>query len=119
MPTATPVAEPAFSPAPPYSPGATTGAKTPILSILSLVAGILALLGVGIVAIPFVGSVLGLFFPAAAIILGILGKKREPNASKGLWLTGIILGAIALAIAIIAAILWGLAVAASGSYSTY
>ena len=74
--------------------GAVPERRTPILSILSLVFGILGLLGSF-----FFGS--GILPAVAAIILGFLGRRREPQAAKGLWLTGIILGFVALAISII------------------
>jgi hypothetical protein len=82
-------------------------AKAPLLSIFSLVAGALGVLGGAIVFIPFIGSVMQLFLPAAAIVLGFLGKKKEPQASKGLWLTGIILGFVGILFAIIGFIAWG------------
>lgn len=96
-----------------------TGAKAPVLSIISLVAGIIGVLGGAIVFIPFVGSVLQLFFPIAAIVLGFLGKAKEPGASKGLWVTGIILGFVGLLISIIGFVVWGLVFAQYGSYDYY
>jgi len=117
---ANPYAQPAgVSPEPAayaaYS-AAPTASKTPLLSILSLVAGGLSFLGGAIVFIPFVGSILALPFPIAAIILGFLGKKKEPNAAKGLWLTGIILGFVGVAVALIGLVLWIVVAAASPSY---
>jgi len=116
-PTPTPYTAPAPGPTP-YTAGAPVS-KTPILSILSLVSGIVGILGFAIVFIPFVGSFLQLFFPAAAIVLGVLGKKREPQAAKGLWLTGIITGIVGIVIAVIAVIGWALlfATAGSGNYT--
>ena len=102
----------------PYASGATP-AKAPVLSIISLIAGIVAFLGAWIVVIPIVGSILGLFIPAAAIILGVLGKKKEPQASKGLWLTGIILGIVSLAIAVIGLIFWIVAFASAGASGAF
>ena len=99
----------------PYSAAAGAPAKAPVLSIISLIAGILGFLGAWIVVFPVVGSILGLFIPAAAVVLGILGMKKEPQASKGLWLTGIILGAVSLAIAIIALIGWIVFFATAGA----
>lgn len=107
-PYASPTAAPAYAPS---APG-----KSPILSIISLVAGIVGIVGSAIVFLPFVGGVLQLFIPAAAVILGFLGKKKEPSAPKGLWLTGIILGFVGLGIALLSLLLWGLAVA---SYNYY
>jgi len=114
-------ANPYASPTNPYA-GSGPTAKTPLLSIFSLVAGILGVIGFAIVFIPIVGSILGLFFPAAAVVLGFLGKRREPQASKGLWLTGLILGFVGIAIALISLIGWIVLFAVagnSGSYSTY
>jgi len=114
-------APPAYAAAPPEY-NATTGAyaaapakPTPLLSILSLVAGGIAFLGSAIVFIPFVGWVLGLPIPIAAIVLGVLGRKREPFASKGLWLTGIILGIVSLVAVIISIIGWVLLTAFSST----
>lgn len=106
---------------PAANPYATGGApaKAPVLSIISLIAGIVGFLGAWIVVIPIVGSILGLFIPAAAIVLGVLGKKKEPQASKGLWLTGIILGAVSLAIAVIALIIWIILFATAGATGNF
>jgi len=77
-----------------------------VLSIISMVAGILGIVGFPVVAfIPVVGGVLGLFIPAAAVVLGFLGKSKEPGA-KGFWLTGIITGFVGLVLAIVDIILW-------------
>ncbi|TFD89633.1 hypothetical protein E3T56_02830 [Cryobacterium psychrotolerans] len=81
--------------------------KPPILSVLSLVAGVIGIVGSPIAFIPFVGGVLGLFFPAGAIVLGFLGKSREPRA-RGLWLTGIITGIVGVAVALLSLVLWGI-----------
>ncbi|MCW4385278.1 DUF4190 domain-containing protein [Salinibacterium sp. SYSU T00001] len=97
----------------PYSaPAGGTPSKSPVLSIVSLVLGIISFLGGWIVLIPVIGSILHLFLPAGAVITGFLGKSKEPQAAKGLWLTGIILGFVGLAIAIVSLILW---IAALGS----
>jgi hypothetical protein len=111
----TPEPSPYVSPEPtPYAAAPAT--KAPILSILSLVAGIIGILGFAVVFLPFVGSILGLPIPAAAIVLGLIGKKKEPTASKGLWLTGIILGAVGIVIAIVSFLGWSLLFATNGSY---
>ncbi|MEZ5189514.1 MAG: hypothetical protein R2717_00560 [Schumannella sp.] len=107
----TPATPPAAASAGPANPA-------PVLSIISLVAGIIGVLGAGIVSIPIVGSILGLIIPAAAVVLGFLGKKREPFASKGLWMTGIILGFIGVGIALIALIVWIGVLAAAGVSSS-
>ena len=79
--------------------------RQPVLSIISMVAGIVAVLGLPVVFVPVVGGILGLFVPAAAVVLGFLGRTREPQA-KGFWLTGIIAGAVAAVIALISVVVW-------------
>lgn len=95
--------QPTPPPATPY--GSTPPTKTPILSILSLIFGILGILG----SLFLFGS--GFLPGLAGVILGFLGRRREPHASRGLWLTGIITGFVAIAIAIIVII--GIAVIAA------
>jgi hypothetical protein len=87
--------QPAYGqPAPGYAqPYGQPAAKSPILSILSLVGGI-----VGIVLNLAWG--IGFLFGIAAVILGFIGRTKEPQA-RGFWLTGIILGFVSIAIAII------------------
>ena len=103
-------------PAAPAQPGYTAPAyaappasATPILSILSLIGGI-----IGILSSWFY---FGLLFSIAAVVLGFIGKKKEP-AAKGMWLTGMILGFIGLAIGLLSIVLWSVALA-STSYYTY
>jgi len=43
---------------------------------------------------------IGFLFGIAAIVLGFIGRNKEPQA-RGFWLTGIILGFVSLLIAII------------------
>lgn len=97
--------QPAYGqPAPGYAqPYAQPAAKSPILSILSLVGGI-----VGIV-LTFAWGI-GFLFGVAAIVLGFIGRNKEPQA-KGFWLTGIILGFVSVAIAIIFWIVLGIILA--------
>jgi hypothetical protein len=109
-PPAPPVAPPPpaggyAAPAPAY---ATTGALAPkkTLSLIGMIAGIVGLLGFWVVFIPIVGSILQLFIPAAALVLGILGRKREGLPARGFWLTAIITGIVGLVIAVIALIGW-------------
>ncbi|MBN9632521.1 MAG: hypothetical protein J0I18_18255, partial [Actinobacteria bacterium] len=78
-------------------------AKSPILSILSLIGGI-----VGIV-LTFAWGI-GFLFGVAGIVLGFIGRSKEPQA-KGFWLTGIILGFVSVAIAIIFWIVLGIILA--------
>ncbi|WP_374009716.1 DUF4190 domain-containing protein [Leifsonia sp. LS-T14] len=81
-------------PAPGYAqPYGQPAAKSPILSILSLVGGI-----VGIVLNLAWG--IGFLFGIAAIVLGFIGRNKEPQA-RGFWLTGIILGFVSILIAIV------------------
>lgn len=104
----------------PSIPGqfAAAPARQPTLSIISMVAGILALIGLPVAFVPVIGGILGLFFPAAAIVLGVLGKAREPDA-KGFWLTGIITGAAAAAAALISIVVWVLVFATLDNGNMY
>jgi hypothetical protein len=113
---AAPAANPYATPAAAAAPAASTGGKSPVLSIISLVAGIIGIVGFAIVFIPFIGGVLQLFIPAAAVVLGFLGKAKEPFAPKGLWLTGVILGFVGIGIALLSLLLWTLAFS---SYTYY
>ncbi|MHA7985566.1 hypothetical protein ACX9R5_07130 [Rathayibacter sp. CAU 1779] len=98
---------------------APAGRKAPVLSIIALIAGILSVVGAFIFDwIPFVGAIIGLVISAAAIVLGFLGRTREPQA-KGMWLTGLILGFVGVVINLIFLIFWIAVFATSGSYSTY
>lgn len=104
----------------PGQPGQYPGppAKQPVLSIISMVAGILGIVGFPVVFwIPVIGGVLGLFIPAAAVVLGFLGKSREPRA-KGFWLTGIITGFVGLLLAVLDIIAW-IVIISQAPFSTY
>ena len=112
---AVPDASPVYAAAPPAHDAGPAGfdgtaapkKSTALLSILSLVAGgVSFLFGWLPYIIPFVGGVLGLVIPIAAVVLGLLGKKREPNAAKGLWLTGIILGFVGIVVSLGALLFW-------------
>jgi hypothetical protein len=63
------------------------------LSVASLVLGI-----VGVVGSFFYGF--GLFPAIAALITGLIARKRQPQA-KGMWLTGIITGSVGIAISVL------------------
>ena len=53
------------------------------------------------------------------MVLGFLGKRKEP-AAKGMWLTGIILGFVGVAIGLLSLIFWGIAFATlPGTYYSY
>jgi hypothetical protein len=87
-----------------------------VLSLISLIAGIVGVVGAFVVVwIPFVGGIMQLLIPAAAVVLGFLGMKKEPTA-KGMWLTGMILGFVGIAIGLLSIILWSVAFA---SFPTY
>ena len=116
LPPAGSVTPPPSAPAPPPAPGYTppTTAYAPAgglapkktLSLIGMIAGIVGLLGFWIVFIPIIGSVLQLFIPGTALVLGILGRKREGTPAKAFWITAIITGIVGLVIAIIALIGW-------------
>ncbi|WP_374947283.1 hypothetical protein [Agreia sp.] len=95
----------------PYSPVA-SAPKT--LSLIGMIAGI-----VGIVVSLF-GFGFGLVFSIGAVVLGFLGKKREP-AAKGFWLTAIITGFAGIALSIIFGIvlLFIIIGTANSGYSSY
>ncbi|MCY7324518.1 MAG: hypothetical protein LH605_00060 [Microbacteriaceae bacterium] len=84
--------------------GASAPSKT--LSLIGMIAGIVGLLGSGIAIVPIIGSILGLFIPAAAIVLGFLGKNREGALARPFWLTALITGFIGVAIALVALVIW-------------
>ena len=100
--------QPTPPPSTPYT-GAPAPAKSPIFSILSLIGGI-----IGILLSFFFGA--GFLFGAAGVVLGFLGRRKEPQA-KGMWLTGLITGFVAIAIAVIVwviLIIAGLALSTAG-----
>jgi len=71
-----------------------------------------------VVFIPIVGGIMQLLIPAGAVVLGFIGRKKEP-AAKGMWLTGIILGFVGIAIALLSIIFWSIALATIPSYVDY
>ena len=83
-----------------------TAAPPKTLSLIGMIAGIVGILGSGIVVLPIIGSILGLFIPAAAVVLGFLGRKREGEPAKPLWLTALITGFIGVGIALVSLIGW-------------
>ncbi|MDH2443945.1 hypothetical protein QDR37_08320 [Amnibacterium sp. CER49] len=103
--------QPVPPPPPPY-PGTPEERRTPTLSILAIIFGIL-------------GAVLSLFVfgtgflpGAAGVVLGFLGRRREPQA-RGLWLTGIITGFVAIALSIIWVIIFAIGIAVARSSGSY
>jgi hypothetical protein len=77
-----------------------------VLSIISMVAGILGLV------VSWTGW--GGIFAIAAVVLGFIGRSKEPQA-KGFWLTGIILGFVAIGIALLVIIFAIIAIIAYSS----
>ena len=94
-------------PATPATPAA-PAAKSPILSILALVGG-----GLGVLSCGY-----GAIFGIAGIVLGIMGRKKEPNG-KGLALAGIITGAVSIVLGAIWLVVYIVALGAAASYSNY
>ncbi|RQP08473.1 MAG: DUF4190 domain-containing protein, partial [Microbacteriaceae bacterium] len=88
---AAPAAAPAANPY--AAPGA---AAAPVKQTLSLISFILGIVGI---LLGFAGW--GLLFSIAAVVLGFMGKKREPQAPKWMWLTGLITGWAGIALNII------------------
>jgi hypothetical protein len=103
--------QPTPPPSTPYA-SAPAPAKSPILSILSLIFGILGVL----LSLFLFGT--GFLPGAAAVVLGFLGRRKEPQA-KGMWLTGIITGFVAIGIAIIIWIGLAVIVGIAGASSNY
>jgi hypothetical protein len=104
--------DPQYSPPPatPYVPaGGPPATKSPILSILSLVAGIISIL-----LSFFFGT--GLIFGIAGIVLGHLGQRKE-RESKGLWLTGLILSYIGAALSLLILLFTIIGLVALANYS--
>jgi hypothetical protein len=82
-------------PATPYAPeGGVPPTKSPVLSILALVGGIVGVL----FSLFFFGF--GFIFSIAAVVLGFLARRRE-QAARGMWLTGLILGFVGIGISVV------------------
>ena len=97
--------------APTYGSSPSDAPKSPVLSIISLITGILG------VVTGFFGW--GLLFSIAAVVLGHLGKKKEP-AARGFWLTGLITGYAGIAVNVVVlglAILAAIALVSTGTYN--
>lgn len=81
----------------PVSPSPTQ--KNNVLSIVSLVTGIIAFLSICAVWIPVAGQICMGLFGLASIITGFIGLgqvKRTMEKGKGMAIAGIILGVLAL-----------------------
>lgn len=98
------------APAAPYS-GIPVAAPSKTLSLIGMIAGI-----VGVVAF-------GWFVPAsiAALILGMMGKKREGLSAKGFWLTAIITGwvGVGLTVLVVGGVILIAILAAASGYRSY
>jgi hypothetical protein len=90
-PAANPYAAPAAAAAPGYA------AAEPVKQTLSLVSFIIGI--VSFVLAWFAGF--GLITGIVAVVLGFMGKKREPQAPKWMWIIGIVGGFVAIALGII------------------
>ena len=99
--------QPTPPPATPYT-GSGAVQKTPLLSILSLIGGILSVVS----SFFFVG----LLFGIAGLILGVIARRKEPS-SKALWLTGLILSIVGLVISLIVIAFWVIVVVAAATHS--
>ncbi|NEM91260.1 DUF4190 domain-containing protein [Galbitalea soli] len=80
-------------PAPAYTPAPVAGPKQG----LSLTSFILGIAGLVFSWVP----VLGFLASLAAIILGFVAKSKEKAAPRWMWIVGIILGFVAIAISLI------------------
>ena len=90
-----------------------------MFSLISLIAGIIGVVGgFAVVWIPIVGGIMQLIIPAGAVVLGFIGRRKEP-AAKGMWLTGIILGFVGIAMALLSVIFWSIAFATFPNYVDY
>lgn len=98
----------------PYAPPvAGAPARTPILGILSLIAGIVGFVFGWIGVVPIVGPILAMPVPIAAVVLGFIARKKE-DGPKGFWLAGIILGFVTIAFALIMLFVWIALIATAG-----
>jgi hypothetical protein len=97
------------TPPPPYGQPAPAG-RSPVLSILSLIGGIL-----GVVFAFFLGA--GIVFAIAGVVLGFVAQRKEPEA-RGLWLTGLILGFVGVVLSLLFLVLLivGFVLAAQSGY---
>ncbi len=83
------------------------------MSIAALVLGIVAVvMNLILGCIPIVGPVICIVLGALAIVFGVLGMKKAPE-KKGLNITGLVLGIVAAAWAVIALVVCGAAIAAA------
>jgi uncharacterized membrane protein len=83
-------------------PPATPSAKTNTMSLISMIAGILGLIGVCVGIIPVLGWIcagLGALLGVVALVLGFIGMnqaKKNGEKGKGMAIAGLVLGALSL-----------------------
>ena len=79
------------------------------MQILSLVWGILAILGLGIAFVPCLGSLnwLNIPFAIVGLILSFVAKSQVPGGRSGAATTGIVLNGIAILLGVIRLALGG------------
>jgi hypothetical protein len=82
---------------PPAAPAPVPVAAAGPKQALSLTSFIMGLAGLLFCAVPFFGFLVAL----AAVIIGFIGRKREPAAPKWMSLVGIIAGFVAIVLGII------------------
>jgi hypothetical protein len=97
------------TPAPAPAPGA-AGPKQ-ALSLTSFILGIAGLVFSWVPVLPFLASL-------AAIILGFIARKNEPGAPKWMALVGIILGFVAIGLAILILVFTAILLASAGTVGT-
>jgi hypothetical protein len=82
---------------PPAAPAPVPVAAAGPKQALSLTSFIMGLAGLLFCAVPFFGFLVAL----AAVIIGFIGRKREPAAPKWMSLVGIIAGFVAIVLGVI------------------
>ncbi|MGJ0203087.1 DUF4190 domain-containing protein [Leucobacter sp. gxy201] len=99
------------APRPPYGPAP---AASKGLAITALILGIVGVVG-GLIFgwLPFVGGIITILVGAAAVVLGFIALNKRQ--SKGMSLTGLIMGGVAVLIGIASIVLWSIAFSQAGS----
>lgn len=79
------------------------------MSILALIWGILAILGLMVAFIPCLGSLnwLNIPFSGVGLIIGILAVSKEPPGQKGMATVGIVLCGLGVALGVVRLLLGG------------
>jgi hypothetical protein len=99
------------SPVPPAAPMPAAAGPKQTLSLVSFILGIAGIVFSWVPVLPFFASL-------AAIIIGFIARKNEPGAPKWMALVGIILGFVAIALAIIILVVIAIGVATAGTIDT-